>query len=123
MYEVSVRSHFSAAHHLRNYPGNCERHHGHNWSVEIVVRCESTDELGMAVDFRVVKSALKDVLSNLDHADLNELQYFEKLNPSSENIARYIFEALKGRFNMNGCCLHIVKVGETLDTAVIYRES
>lgn len=122
MYEISVRSHFSAAHHLRDYPGDCEKHHGHNWMVEVAVRCSATDSLGMAVDFRVVKKALREVLSDLDHADLNELPYFGDRNPSSENIAVHIFQRLRTYFDADHCRLYSVKVGETIETAVTYRE-
>ncbi len=122
MYEVLVRAHFSAAHHLREYPGNCERHHGHNWTVEVAVRCPGLDNLGMAVDFRAVKKSLGKVLTDLDHADLNELPYFQRQNPSSEHIALYIYENLRRHFGGNGCRLHRVTVGETPETAVSYWE-
>ena len=122
MYEVFVRSHFSAAHHLRNYPGNCEKHHGHNWSIEVAVRCASLDNMGMGVDFRIIKKALSEVRSDLDHTDLNELPYFKEKNPSSENIAAYVYERLKPYFDGKQCRLHRVTVGETPETGVSYLE-
>ncbi len=84
MFDIFIRSHFSAGHHLRDYPGNCEKPHGHNWKIEVTVRAAELDELGMAVDFRVVKKAVADVIKNLDHCDLNEHPAFSKKNPSSE---------------------------------------
>ncbi|MFH1146101.1 MAG: 6-carboxytetrahydropterin synthase QueD [Pseudomonadota bacterium] len=122
MYEIFVRSQFSAAHYLRNYPGNCERPHGHNWTVEVSVRSSGLDDLGMAVDFRVVKKSLREVLSELDHTDLNELEYFREKNPSSESIAAYIYSRLKPFFGGKGYFLHRVTVGETPDTGVHYWE-
>lgn len=122
MYEIFVRSHFSSAHHLRDYPGNCEKQHGHNWSVEVAVRCRSLDRIGMGVDFRTVKKALGEVISDLDHADLNELAYFKENNPSSENIAAYIYDRLKPCFDGKQSRLQRVTVGETPETGVSYWE-
>lgn len=97
IYTLTVKSDFAAAHRLREYDGNCERLHGHNWLVEASVSCETLDASGMAVDFRVIKGALRDVLETLDHAYLNDVPPFSEINPSSENIARHIFEELELR--------------------------
>ncbi|MBI5419496.1 MAG: 6-carboxytetrahydropterin synthase QueD [Deltaproteobacteria bacterium] len=97
MYTLTVRSSFAAAHRLREYEGNCERLHGHNWQIEATVESEALDDLGMAVDFRAMKGALHDVLSRLDHKFLNEIPPFDRQNPSSENIARYLFEEIEGK--------------------------
>jgi 6-pyruvoyltetrahydropterin/6-carboxytetrahydropterin synthase len=97
VYTLTVRSTFAAAHRLREYAGNCERLHGHNWQVEATVESESLDEQGMAMDFRAMKGALHDVLSGMDHRYLNEIPPFDALNPSSENLARYIFGEMEGR--------------------------
>ncbi|MBW1966976.1 MAG: 6-carboxytetrahydropterin synthase, partial [Deltaproteobacteria bacterium] len=67
MFEVSIRTHFSAAHYLRNYPGNCEHLHGHNWNVEVVVRAEKLNKIDVGIDFRDLKKAVAGVLSELDH--------------------------------------------------------
>ena len=95
MFHVFIKSHFSAGHHLRDYPGNCERPHGHNWKVEVTVITPELDSLGMGIDFRTVKEAVKKVLDTLDHHDLNEHADFQSINPSSENIAVYIFKHLQ----------------------------
>jgi 6-pyruvoyltetrahydropterin/6-carboxytetrahydropterin synthase len=97
-YALTVRSSFSAAHRLREYEGNCERLHGHNWYVEVRVESESLDSRGMALDFRAMKGALGDILSRMDHKLLNEIPPFDVRNPSSENIARHIFEEMEGKF-------------------------
>jgi 6-pyruvoyltetrahydropterin/6-carboxytetrahydropterin synthase len=91
-----VRSSFAAAHRLREYEGNCERLHGHNWQVEATVESPGVDSRGMALDFRVMKGALNDILSRMDHKYLNEIPPFDAENPSSENIARHIFEEMEG---------------------------
>ena len=90
-YALTVKSSFSAAHRLPEYEGNCEKLHGHNWQVEVTVESDRIDTRGMALDFRVMKAALAEVLSRLDHKYLNEVPPFDGENPSSENIARYLF--------------------------------
>ncbi len=97
MYELVVNSRFAAAHNLRGYRGVCERLHGHNWQVEAVLAAGNLDELGMVADFRDVKKALGEILEDYDHRYLNELPQFEKVNPTTENIARFVAESLAGK--------------------------
>jgi 6-pyruvoyltetrahydropterin/6-carboxytetrahydropterin synthase len=120
-YYLTVRSEFAAAHRLREYEGNCERLHGHNWTVEATVRSEELDSRGMAVDFRTVKKALGSVISRLDHAYLNEIPPFDRdWNPSSEHIARFIFEEVEGKIPAP-CRLFSVTVWESPDAKAEYR--
>ena len=95
IYTLTVRASFSAAHRLREYDGNCERLHGHNWQVEVSVASEQLDDRGIALDFRAIKAAVNDLLAGLDHRYLNEVSPFDRLNPSSENLARYLFEEME----------------------------
>ncbi|MGM0443884.1 MAG: 6-carboxytetrahydropterin synthase QueD [Fibrobacterota bacterium] len=96
MYEVFTEKHFSAAHYLRNYDGACENLHGHNWQVRTTVRTEKLDDIGLAVDFKVLKKNLNAILDTLDHTCVNDTVFTEEFgNPSSENMCRYIFEELK----------------------------
>ena len=97
MYELVINARFSAAHNLRNYEGKCENLHGHNWGVEVFVRADALGTDGMVLDFRILREETKQVLETLDHQYLNDLPYFQKEEPSSENIARYIYEALEER--------------------------
>lgn len=120
MFDIFVKTHFSAGHHLRNYPGNCEKPHGHNWIVEVTVRATELDELGMAIDFRRVKESLNRVLDTLDHRDLNEHPAFGDRNPSSENIAVHIFDNLKDDLKTERYQLHSVTVCETDSTGATY---
>jgi 6-pyruvoyltetrahydropterin/6-carboxytetrahydropterin synthase len=94
MYEIKVRSDFSAAHNLKGYRGKCERLHGHNWVVEAVFSYEALAKDGIAVDFRKAKKLLRGVTDRLDHAYLNGLALTRKMNPTSENIAKFIFESI-----------------------------
>ena len=95
MYEVSIRTHFSSAHNLRGYKGKCEALHGHNWQVEIAVSAESLDETGMVVDFKDLKAWAESIMDRLDHTYINEVPPFDEVNPSSENLARYIFDEIE----------------------------
>lgn len=97
MFNLTVKSEFSSAHRLRGYQGKCENLHGHNWKVEIAVSGSALDNLGMVADFKELKQRLNDILKDLDHKYLNDLAYFKKKNPTSENIAKYIFERFNSR--------------------------
>lgn len=120
MFHVFIKSHFSAGHHLRDYPGNCENPHGHNWNVEVTVRATELDELGMALDFRTVKEATNKILQTLDHCDLNNHPAFRDKNPSSENIAVHIFNALKADLTHQRYRMYSVTVCETENSGTTY---
>jgi len=120
MFDIFITTHFSGGHHLRNYPGNCEKPHGHNWKVEVCVRAKELDHLGMGIDFKVLKKEVNKVIDKLDHTDLNEHAVFHNQNPSSENIAVFIFSNLKDILNSERYTLYSVKVRETDTSGVIY---
>jgi 6-pyruvoyltetrahydropterin/6-carboxytetrahydropterin synthase len=120
MYKLRVRSEFSAAHNLRGYRGKCEALHGHNWKVEAALAARDVGRDGLAMDFHVIKRALKKILDELDHAYLNELPYFKKQNPTSENLARYIYEKLRIKFVAADCELREVTVWESDNCSATY---
>lgn len=122
MFDIFVAAHFSSGHHLRNYPGNCEKPHGHNWKIEVTIRATKLDELGMGIDFRTAKNAVKEIVEGLDHMDLNTHPAFVDRNPSSENIAVYIFERLKASLSTDSYRPYSVTVRETDSSGVTYRE-
>jgi 6-pyruvoyltetrahydropterin/6-carboxytetrahydropterin synthase len=122
MYEVSIQTAFSSAHRLRNYQGDCEALHGHNWKVQVSVRAHKLNEIGLAIDFKILKKLTGEVLSRLDHACLNDLAPFDQVNPSSENIARVIFEQLKGRLAELGVSLAKISVWESDNAWASYCE-
>jgi len=97
MYELTIEREFSAAHCLRGYPGACARLHGHNYRVLVTVRGEKLDELGMLMDFGDLGDICEEVLDPLDHTDLNQIPPFDQINPTSENLARHIYEQLAER--------------------------
>ena len=120
MFEISVRDHIASAHQLHGYDGPCKDMHGHTWKVEIVVCGDKLDSVGLLADFKVLKARLKEVIMPLDHVVLNDLPAFKDLNPSTENIARYIYRALSAKF----VPLHLkhVQVWESDTASVIYYE-
>jgi 6-pyruvoyltetrahydropterin/6-carboxytetrahydropterin synthase len=98
LWRLAVRDEFSAAHALRGYEGKCERLHGHNFAVELTVEGDALAAgTALLLDFNVLKSLLKEVLTGLDHCVLNETPPFDALNPSSENLARHIWRAAAER--------------------------
>ena len=119
LYTLTVKSDFAAAHRLREYDGNCERLHGHNWLVEVSVSTATLDARGMAIDFRVIKTALAEVLENLDHAYLNDVPPFSEINPSSENISRHIFDGMTQRMPASVIVSRVV-VWESTDARAEY---
>ncbi|UCF80383.1 MAG: 6-carboxytetrahydropterin synthase QueD [Acidobacteriota bacterium] len=121
-YEIYVQTHFSAAHHLRGYPGECEKPHGHNWIVDVYVLCEELNEVGIGIDFKDIKASVKEVLKNLDHTDLNELPEFQNENPSSENIAAYLYRELSRKLNSGQVHISKVRVCETPGSGAFYWE-
>jgi 6-pyruvoyltetrahydropterin/6-carboxytetrahydropterin synthase len=120
MYELKILCEFAAAHHLRNFRGKCESLHGHNWKVEVVITGRELDESGVVLDFAELKAAAKEVLIELDHRYLNELPFFATHNPSSENIARYLFERLGERLNDPRVKVTRVSAWESEDACATY---
>lgn len=119
MFEVRVVGNFSAAHYLRNYRGKCEKIHGHNYTVRVSSQAKSMDEKkGFFVDFVELRRILKEILERLDHRNLNEIKPFDEINPTAENIAKYIFEEFKKR-NLN---ITRVDVYETENQSASYYE-
>jgi len=121
MYKIKIVSGFSGAHSLRGYRGKCEELHGHNWKVEVIVCSKKLDSIGIVIDFSKLKSILNSVLEELDHKYLNDLDYFKKNNPTSENIAYYIFNKVKKSLNKN-INLVEVNVWETDNSCASYSD-
>lgn len=124
MFEISIESNFSAAHALEGYPGECARTHGHNYQVRMGVRARELDSIGLAVDFRRAKNCLAEVLSLLDHRHLNQIEPFSgkdgSLNPSCENIAKYVFHAAEERLTDEPVELSYITIFETPGCSVTY---
>lgn len=125
MYELMIETTFSAAHQLRGYKGKCEHLHGHNWKVQVHVVAERLNEIDIAIDFHELKRLANEVIAPLDHTILNEIFPFTEKNPSSENIAKWIFESLKKKINTSDGKIHLsaVTVWESDNSSATYYES
>jgi 6-pyruvoyltetrahydropterin/6-carboxytetrahydropterin synthase len=118
--DIFIKTHFSGGHHLRAYHGNCENPHGHNWKVKVTVRATQLDSLGMGIDFKQLKQTVNSVVDELDHHDLNELPAFRDINPSSEHISMFLFQALQEALHTERYTLYSVEVRETDSSGVVY---
>jgi len=123
MFEISVKDRFSGAHFLAGYSGVCANLHGHNWEVEVFLRGRKVDAVGMLADFRQVKAVIHETLDALDHKELNRLAVFARRNPSSENLADFLFHALSKRLNKRCIKVHRVWVSESPGTSASYWET
>jgi 6-pyruvoyltetrahydropterin/6-carboxytetrahydropterin synthase len=113
---------FAAAHLLRNYEGVCNRLHGHNWKVEVLVTATKLDEVGMGMDFKVIKDATRELIGKLDHRNLNDIPPFDKINPTAENISEYLYSELSNELNTDGIKVSAVTLWETDRACVTYSE-
>jgi len=120
MYELKIITEFSAAHNLRNFRGKCEALHGHNWKVEVVLCGKNLDDSGVVLDFAEVKGATNEIMSEIDHRYLNDLPFFMENNPSSENIARYIFHRLREKIDNDRVRIMRVTAWESQDACASY---
>jgi 6-pyruvoyltetrahydropterin/6-carboxytetrahydropterin synthase len=122
MFEVTIEESFAAGHALRNYRGKCENVHGHNYRCQLTLEGEQLDSIGLLVDFVELKKVVHAVLDRLDHQWLNDFPPFDALNPSAENIAKYIFdevsEGLKTRAEVR---VGLVRLWETDTASATYR--
>jgi 6-pyruvoyltetrahydropterin/6-carboxytetrahydropterin synthase len=122
VFEICVEAQFSAAHSLSGYQGNCSQLHGHNWIVEVFVKCSELNNIGIGIDFRDIRQAIKNIINDLDHSCLNERPEFKDTNPSSENIARFLYRQLGEKINSVNVKVSKVKVSETRSAGAYYWE-
>lgn len=113
MYRLTIQTSFAAAHNLLQYQGDCENLHGHNWKVDVTVAARELDKSGLGIDFKILKAETRRLLETLDHKYLNDLPMFKGLSPSSENIARYLFEELGRTLNNENVTVTLVNVWES----------
>jgi len=122
MFEIDIKKDFSAAHFLEGYQGDCASLHGHNWTVQAYITSNSLDDVGIAVDFRLLKKELLNIIDELDHTCLNDLPHFSTQNPTSEIIARYIYKCLSKVFDSNKIKVKKVRVCESPGAGASYYE-
>jgi len=121
-YTLKVVSDFASAHTLRDYPGACSRMHGHNWKVEAEVVATQLDDVGMGIDFKKIKSAVKKLTDVLDHRYLNEIEPFDSINPTAENIAAWLYRGLGEKLNTEHVQVSAITLWETERACVRFTE-
>ena len=120
MYEISVEKHFDAAHFLRGYKGKCEALHGHRFRVVVKVKSSVLNDIGIVYDFTDLKQHLRGIINRFDHTCLNDAPPFDKINPSSENIASLIYGELEPRLAEAPVSISCVEVWESPEARVSY---
>lgn len=118
---LSVTVDFSAAHQLRGYEGNCARLHGHNWKIIVEVSGQKLDGVGMIIDFKTMKKAAREAAKTLDHQFLNDIEPFDRINPTAEHIAAWFFVELSRVLNQPNARVSAITVWENDYSAVTYR--
>ncbi|TNF93067.1 MAG: 6-carboxytetrahydropterin synthase QueD [Gammaproteobacteria bacterium] len=121
-YTLKILTDFAAAHTLREYPGACSRMHGHNWKIEAEVRASQLDEIGMGIDFKTIRKTAKEIAAKLDHQYLNDIQPFDTINPTAENIAAWFFDEMKKVLENDRIKVHAITLWETDRACVRYSE-
>ena len=120
MYELKVVTKFAAAHRLTMVGAKCENMHGHNWKIEVYVKGEKTDDAGVLMDFGIIKKDVREIMAMLDHKYLNELEYFQQGQPTSENIAYFVATELQKRIDNQAVSISKVTAWESDDAAATY---
>ena len=120
MYELKIITQFGAAHQIKDIGGKCEDLHGHNWKIEVFVTGPETGENGLLMDFKEIKTATKEVIDRLDHKFLNELEYFKDTSPSSENIARFVYDSISPVLNRGDIKVSKVSAWESDSACATY---
>jgi 6-pyruvoyltetrahydropterin/6-carboxytetrahydropterin synthase len=120
MFELKVITRFAAAHQLKMVAEKCENLHGHNWKIEVCVAGEALNDAGVLIDFGKLKAHILEIISELDHTFLNELGCFKNGNPSSENIALYIANALQEKIHDPAISVSRVTAWESEDACASF---
>ncbi len=120
MFELTIKDHIASAHFLKGYEGMCKNLHGHTWKIEVVIAANSLNKIGMVEDFVVIKKKLKEFLATIDHVCLNDLPYFKEHNPTTENIAKYIYQNFSKQ--VQPLKLTRVQVWESVSASITYYE-
>ena len=123
MYELTVDKHFSAAHSLKGYNGECSQLHGHTWKVSVTVESDFTDDTGISVDFKEISEILEKIIKRFDHRNLSDIDEFSECNPTAENIAKMVFDFCEKEFSGNEVTVASVTVAESERYRVTYRKT
>lgn len=122
IYEIHVKDYFAADHALKGYDGKSAEKHGHRWTVEARIQCTTLNKMGIGLDFGDARNVVRDILGKLDHTHLNEVAEFGSINPTAENLAKFIYTELSRRLNTDRIKVNEIKVFESPDCGASYRE-
>ncbi|MBI4834375.1 MAG: 6-carboxytetrahydropterin synthase QueD [Planctomycetes bacterium] len=122
MYELVIKTKFSSAHRLKHYKGKCEELHGHNWDVQVILEGEAPDKIGLLIDFKEAKKIIHKETEMLDHKYLNQIEYFKTHNPTTENLARFLYGKLSAAFKRRGVKVKKVGVWESPECGAYFSE-
>ncbi|HUT46547.1 MAG TPA: 6-carboxytetrahydropterin synthase [Sedimentisphaerales bacterium] len=95
MFTISVERRFQASHQLTLPDGSKEPVHKHDWVVTASLSSEKLNNMGVVMDFQVLKAMIDKTLAGFDNKALESISYFQQNNPSVENVAKYIYEKLR----------------------------
>ncbi|MFP4547791.1 MAG: 6-carboxytetrahydropterin synthase QueD [Fidelibacterota bacterium] len=121
MYIIAVDSHFASSHQIVGYDGKCSNMHGHTWKIKVEVKTDKVDEIGICYDFKSLKQLINTIVDDLDHQNLNQLPPFRDNNPTAENIAHFLYHAIK-KILPDEVEMHQITVWESEKYSVIYKE-
>ena len=122
MYELTIKTHFDAAHSLVDYPGACARLHGHTFGVDVVISGLALNSIGLLYDFKELKDNVNAILDRFDHRHMNEIAPFDEVSPTAENVANYLYHELKKSGLPTGISVKRVTIWESQDAGVSYYE-
>ena len=122
MFDIEIRRTFSAAHQLKGYDGDCRNMHGHNYTVTVTVLADKLNEIGIALDFKLLKAAVDKVITPYDHHNLSEMEEFQAVNPTSEILAQTIYRKLADELAASGVKVSKVSIAESAASRIIYSE-
>jgi 6-pyruvoyltetrahydropterin/6-carboxytetrahydropterin synthase len=123
MYELTIKTHFDAAHSLTGYPGECARLHGHTFKVDVVVVSETLNSIGIVYDFKDLKDAVNKILNRFDHRHMNEIPPFDKTSPTAENLANYLYHELQREAGLpTGLDIKQVSIWESETACITFKK-
>lgn len=95
MFTISIETRFAASHQLTLPDGSKEPIHQHDWTVTASVSSDKLNPTGVVIDFRRLRSILDNILEEFNNILLNDAGCFDDINPTAENVAKYIYQKLK----------------------------
>ncbi len=121
LFELNKDLHFCAAHFIDDESaGKCRNVHGHNYVANITLVGDTLDEMGFLVNFSALKKVVTDAF---DHTLLNDHEKFQDIPPTTETVARAIYELISDYLKSESKKVYCLQVflRETATSYAIYR--